>query len=385
MKHLNETLMQLISCEVLGKELHLPAESVMNDKFLVELLVLSRKHDVANIVASALLNNGFLENCPQRGQYMNEIYKSLYTYEKQKATLEQISEVFIANRIDHIPLKGAVIRKFYPQPWMRTGCDIDILVKEKDLQKATDVLLGIEGYCLKNESSHDLVFSTGDSVLIELHYKLLGSKKSPLYSSAISSVWKTAIYDGNSNRCCLSNEVFYYYHILHMAKHFRIGGCGVRPFLDLYIIENNHNIDYEKVEKLLRKSKLRKFAENARKLSRVWFSGEEHSELTLQMQSFVLDGGTFGTVGTRAESVYQRKGNKFNYALSRVFVPYRYLKRDYPIIEKYPILTPLFELCRIFSLMFGKKKAFREIYINRLNMAADNDYDNDLFKKLKLK
>ena len=36
-------------------------------------------------------------------------------------------------QIPFLPLKGSVIRQYYPEPWMRTSCDIDILVDfEKD-------------------------------------------------------------------------------------------------------------------------------------------------------------------------------------------------------------------------------------------------------------
>ncbi|MBO4954226.1 MAG: nucleotidyltransferase family protein, partial [Clostridia bacterium] len=36
--------------------------------------------------------------------------------------------------IDFMPLKGAVIRQYYPEPWMRTSCDIDIHVKKDRLE-----------------------------------------------------------------------------------------------------------------------------------------------------------------------------------------------------------------------------------------------------------
>ncbi len=388
MEHINETLMQLIKSEVFQQELCLSDEAPLNEKTLVELLILSYKHDVAHIVASALANNGYFENCPQQGQFMNEFYKAVYAQEKQDKSFNELCDMFEEKGIEYIPLKGAEIRKLYPQSWMRTSCDVDILVKEKDLKKASDAILNSNGYSKKGESNHDIVFVSSNGTLIELHYKLLGNKKSPLHSKVLNDVWKSAKpCEGFKYRYNLSNDIFYYYHILHMAKHFRIGGCGLRPFIDLMLIDNKYGGDTAEIIKTLQKGKLLDFAENARKLSRVWFGDELHDETTLQMEKFILEGGTFGSVKTRTASANLRTGGKIRYMLSRLFVSYRYLKRDYPVLEKYPILTPWYELCRIFSLLFGKKKDFKETYLRNLDKKSETQtaYDSALFKKIGLK
>ena len=385
MKLINQTLMNLIRYEVFQQKLCLSDVASLSEKDLVELLVLSYKHDVAHLAASALNNNGYFENCPQQGQFMNEFYKSVFEQEKMNKTFNKVCSVFEKNGIPYIPLKGAQIRELYPQPWMRTSCDVDILVKEEDLKKATDTILNINGYSKKGESKHDIVFVSDNKTVVELHYKLLGSKKSPLYSNVLKDVWKTAKpCEGSGFRYKLSDEIFYYYHILHMAKHFRLGGCGLRPFIDLMLIDNKCGYTAE-INKTLKKGKLLTFAESARKLSYVWFGDGEHDETTLQMEKYILEGGIFGSEKTRAESVNQRSGSKIRYMISRLFVPYRYLKRDYPILEKYPFLTPFYEFHRIFSLVFGKKKGFKKTYVNRLETVSKSDYDHNLLDKLGLK
>lgn len=378
-----ETMMRLIRSKIADEELCLD-KNILSQKFLVDLLLLSRRHRVAHIVASALTDNGCLENSPQQGLFLNEIYTAVYTQEKTSEAFDEISAVLEANEVPYIPLKGAVIRNLYPQPWMRTSCDIDILIRENDIEKAVKAVSSLNGYRKKGESGHDIVFKSENGIVVELHYKLLSSKKSPLYSKVLKDVWKTAkSCEGSGFRYKLSDEIFYYYHILHMAKHFRLGGCGLRPFVDLMLIENKYGYSDE-INKTLKKGKLLTFAGSARKLSRVWFGDEEHNETTLQMEKFILEGGIFGSAKTRDESANQRAGGRIRYMISRVFVPYRYLKRDYPIIEKYPILTPFYELCRIFSLMFGKKKVFKKTYAKRLEAATKSDYDHKLLDKLDL-
>ena len=41
-------------------------------------------------------------------------------------------------QIPFVPLKGSVIRKYYPEAWMRTSSDIDVLVHKEDVEKTTD-------------------------------------------------------------------------------------------------------------------------------------------------------------------------------------------------------------------------------------------------------
>ena len=387
MNQVSEFMTQLLKSEIAEEELCCEKKIALTDKFLIDLLVLSRKHQVAHIVASALSNNGYLEKSPQKGEFLNEIYTAVYAQEKMNEVFEEISSAFQLNEIPYIPLKGLVIRGLYPQPWMRTSCDIDILVKEKDINRAEKVIMSLGGYKKTGESKHDVIFKSENGIVLELHYKLLGNKKSPLYVKELSKVWEMAEPDPvNKFRFNLSDDIFYYYHIMHMAKHFRIGGCGIRPFIDLWLIEKT-NRDFSGAKRMLEKGNIDIFADNAVKLSRVWFSNEKHSGTTAKMQDFIIEAGSFGSHKTRLIANSQRSGGKLKFIFSRVFVPYSYLKRDYPILEKCPILTPWCEICRLFSFLFGKKKIFKDKYIENLNKEANAPTDSmeNLFYDLGLK
>ena len=103
------------------------------------------------------------------------------------------------------------------------------------------------------------------------------------------------------------------------------------------------------------------------------------------MQNFIVDGGNFGTEKTRAFANTSRKGGKYKYLLSRLFVPYSYLKTEYRILEKYPMLTPIYEIYRIFSILLGKKKKLKEKQFAVLNDADKiSSYSDSLFKTLGL-
>ncbi len=384
MEQIVRTIMQLIGSEVFSNKLSLPDEICFTDKLLIEILILSRNHNVAQIVASALLNNGVIENSPQKGLFLNEIYTAVCSQEKMDETYREICSVLEGKKIEFIPLKGAFVRAMYPENWMRMSGDIDILVKEENRESAINAIMNIGRYELKKESAYDVSFISPNGTLLELHYKLLSDKK---YAKKLPDIWNSAKPDsGCECKYKLDDEVFCYYHILHMAKHFANGGCGIRAFIDLQLIEKEYNLDSVQLEKLLQKSGLSLFAHYARKLCSVWFDGQKHDETTLQMQKYILDGGAFGNEKTKIISRQQRKGGKHRYFLSKVFVPYSSLKYVYPALKKYPFLFPVYEVKRWLSFLFGERKKFRKNHAAQFDsVLSKQPEDYSLFEDLGLK
>lgn len=379
-----QIIMQLIGSEVFGNKFSVSDEVCFSDKLLIEMLILSRNHNIAQLVASALLKSGIIENSPQKGLYLNEIYSAVYSQEKMCETCREIYAVFDREKIAYIPLKGAVVRGLYPEPWMRVSGDIDVLIKEKDKQSAINAILKSGGYELKKESAYDIAFKSPNGTLLELHHKLFADKK---FAKKIPDVWASAECDGDSEyRYKLRDDIFCYYHILHMAKHFENGGCGIRSFVDLRLIEQTYNLDSDEVKKLLKKSGLSVFSYYARRLCAVWFDGQKHDEETLHMEKYILDGGVFGTEKTKIISQQQRTGGKRQYYLSKIFVPYSSLKYLYPALESYPFLFPFYEVHRWLSFLFGKRKKFRKNYAALFDRVLSKQPENySLFEDLGLK
>lgn len=379
-----QIIMQLIGSEIFGNKISLSDEICFTDRLLIEILILSRNHNVAQIVASALLNSGIIENSPQKGLYLNEIYSAVYSQEKMSEAFNEICSVFDAGKIAYIPLKGAVVRGLYPEPWMRVSGDIDILVKEKDRQSAISTILNSGGYELKKESAYDVSFASPNGTSVELHYKLFGNKR---FARKVPDIWVSAkSADDVGFRYSLDDDVFCYYHFLHMAKHFVNGGCGIRSFIDLRLLEQAYGLDSDTLKELLEKSGLSVFADCARRLCAVWFDGREHDGKTLQMEEFILDGGAFGTEKTKIISRQQMTGGKMQYFISKIFVPYSLLKYLYPVLKKYPFLLPYYEVKRWFSFLFGKRKKFRKNYAAQFDSVLSKQPEGySLFEDLGLK
>jgi len=261
-------------------------------------------------------------------------------------------------------LKGSVIRKYYPEPWMRTSCDIDVLVHENDIEKAMSFLVKKSGAACKTKGSHDVGLFL-NSVHIELHYSLIESDVVGKADIPLQNVWNYAQQIEQTSQYTLNEEMFYYYHIAHMAKHFIHGGCGIRPFIDLWLYNRVNTGNTDKRNELLLEGGLVKFSEKTEKLSSVWVEGKKHDITTQEMEGFILRGGVYGTFDNSVIIQQSKKRGKFYYVLSRIFLPYKTLTKYYPKLKRRKWLLPFYEVKRWLEILFSKriKHGIREFSI----------------------
>ncbi|PWM68612.1 MAG: hypothetical protein DBX61_03170 [Clostridiales bacterium] len=340
-------------------------EQPLIESSLVDIIKLAAKHDIAHLVAYGLSDNLKDENIKQQLQQI--VFRAVYRFEKMNYEYRQVCNVLEQAEIPFIPLKGAVLREYYPEPWMRTSCDIDILVYEKDLKMAISHMVKILGYTEHDQGSHDVSLFSPSGVHVELHYDLVEDNRIALSSKILSNIWDVVmIKDDWRYLYEIPDDMFFFYHIAHMAKHFTEGGCGIRPFIDLMLLESIHDTDIEKRNILLERGALLKFANAVRKLSRVWFFGEEYDTVSKHMEEYILHGGVYGNNENRITIQQQKKGGKIKYALSKIVIPYDTIKFHYPILQKHRWLTPFMQIRRWFKLIFcgHAKRSMRELTYN---------------------
>ena len=332
---------------------------------LKDLLQLSSAHDVAHLLVLGLKQNGLIPQ--EQSQIENYIFKAVYRCERTRHEYDTLCAALEKAQIPFLPLKGSVIRRYYPEPWMRTSCDIDVLVRSEDLDRAVSYLVQEERYVEKERATHDVSLFSQTGIHVELHFDLVEEGRANDAIDVLRSVWDTVSLGENSAyRYEMTDAFFYFYHVAHMAKHFENGGCGIRPFLDLWIMDHEKAADVSARDALLSQAKLLKFANVSRSLSEVWFSGKEADETALSMQDFLLHGGVYGSTDNRVALQQKKKGGRLGYILSRVFIPYAKLKRYYPILEKHRWLTPVMQVRRWFMLLKPgvARMAKQEIAVN---------------------
>ena len=62
----------------------------------------------------------------------------------------------------------------------------------------------------------------------------------------------------------------------------------------------------------------------------------------------------------------QKKGGRFKYALSKIFIPYNVIKFHYPILQKHRWLTPFMQVRRWCKIIFcgHLKRTTKELQYN---------------------
>lgn len=359
-------LFLLLRCVVCEERIDNGIKDFCEQELLEELYVMSSKHNLAHLAGYALEKIELPEN-EILVKFKQAKMRAIYRYLRQDYEVNRLYCVLEEEHIPFIPLKGSVLRGYYPQPWMRTSGDIDILVPESMLDRAAFALMEKLGYTAKGKGSHDISMNSPDGIHLDLHYTALDKERFPNAQAVLGKIWK----DVEKTQSCgfrkiLTDEMFYFFHIAHMAKHIENGGCGIRSFLDLWIL--NHRVVFErkKRDQLLQEGSLLTFALAAEKLSEIWFSHEDTDPMSQQFEKYILRGGTYGILENRV-GIYQSKlGGRCGYALQKIFLPYNNLKYHYPILERYRILLPIFEVSRWLKLLFkgGIKRSIHELYVN---------------------
>ncbi len=343
--------------------------SLFKKEMLPQLLRISRMHDVAHIVSVALRQNSLIDNNDTVFRFFRKaenvaICRSElinYEYNKLYAFLEK-------ERIFFVPLKGIVIRNYYPQPWMRTSSDVDILVQQSQLDGLIELLIEQLSYKKGKTNAHDISMYTPSGVHIEFHYDLIEEGCVKNAAKVLHSVWESVSLRENCSAWCeMPQELFYFYQVAHMAKHFGQGGCGIRFFMDLWLLDSSGTFDRYQVIELFKRGDLLQFAETSLQLSKMWFGDEPENPLLCQMQDHVIQSGIYGTVQNRVILQQTKTKSRFGYLIQRIFLPYNILKFHYPVLQKKRYLTPLMQIRRWGKLLFctKKKKWIGEVKINR--------------------
>lgn len=351
-----QTLFALIRYEICGVKISDGIIDGITEKEIAALYSLSKKYDVSSILLSALSKLGKKGDGEVWKKFNKELAQTVFRYERLNYDLETIKSVLDEEGIDYIPLKGAEIRKYYPEPWMRTSCDIDVLIKESDLDKATKALCEKADYKTDGARDfHDLSLFSPSGMHLELHFNIF--ENITKIDAVLGKVWDYAVKVEEGKSCYqMTNEYIVFHNLAHMVYHVLCGGCGIRPFIDLYLLKENLEIDEKILSKLCSSCGIEQFRKEAEKLLDVWLYGKEHDQMSKRLEQYILGGGLYGNqeVGV---AVNKKKKGKVGYFLNRIFQPYYMMKEKYPTLKKHKWLLPFYWVKRWFSIIFKGKGA----------------------------
>ncbi len=190
---------------------------------------------------------------------------SLAQDQKARRQIKELKEILEPEGIPFILLKGAsAMLRLYPQPGLRTFCDIDILIppEKADLFKKTMAAAGYEPISARNSpedeellkfDSHLDPLCKNGSIAIECHLNILGAKGD--HSIINPEIWQEreeANTDGPVSH--LNGEHFIIHTLLHFSKHLSNEGFSeIKWFIDLLYAIKAGNIDWTRLWSTARK------------------------------------------------------------------------------------------------------------------------------------
>lgn len=385
-------LIHLISQAVNKKQSERPPENV---KWEV-LYNLAYYHKVSNIIYYSLKDVKREYKVPEDvWQKISSDYKKGIAKEAmQHAMTEVLLEEFEKNQIECMPLKGYVLKHYYPEPGMRTMGDIDIFYNENKTLQVRKVMKYMGYDIVKAEDKHDKYYKK-PFMTLEMHKSLMGTAEP--YASYYKDIWSKIKKRENCRYIHeFSIEDFYIFLMVHFTKHFENCGIGVRSVLDIWVYNKKffNDMDWEYIKGELKKIRLDEFEENIRKLSEFWFERDMLEsgdfELLNLIGDYILSSGVYGTVkngvivsmGKKLEKEEPVKKFKFIHGLRVIFPDLKGMKKRFKILNRFPFLLPVFWIFRLVrAFFFRRKESFKKV--ESVYLASDKELMQilDLHKK----
>ena len=361
---------KLMSCVLNNSAPVMPDEEI--DWFAFKIFC--DRHSISNIVAYGI-NKLDMPLPDDIKSYFSEIVlQSAAKEARVEVETIELADAFEKNNIPHMLLKGSVIKNYYPQPDMRSMCDVDILVG-KHLDEAMEVMQA-HGFELRSRGFlHDCYFKK-PFINVELHSSLFDEELTQLYDYFKIGFERAQLKEGFSSKYELSKEDFYIFILTHLAKHFKRTGTGIRSVADIYVyLVNNPNLNFEYVNTELEKIGLRRFSEKIKCVAFSWFSdGNINSEDAVE--NYIITSGTYGSnLNLELNRFLQNDNgksytaNKIKYIFNVAFPNMSYMCARYPQLKKRPVLLPFYWIKRIVHTIFKSNGSIKY----RLVKVAESD------------
>ena len=307
--------------------------------------------------------------------------ETFHTVHNREAVLS-LRKVFDKEEIPYVLLKGATISTLYPDPSLRTSSDIDILIREEDVERAVPAIESNTDFTVRAKGYRDISM-VSPFVHLELHFTIIENIEK--MDAILTKAWNYTSPSGEGSLYTFSPEFQVFYIVAHMCNHFVKQGLGIRPFIDLWLLRNKTEFDENAVRKFCSDCGILTFYEQCCYLSEVWFGNEKHTDTSLMMEEFCFSGGLYGSPKIK-NAVKQRKQRGPKYIFRRLFPPAYEVKTLYQDESGKKHTTAYYYLKRDLSWLKKNRRKELKSRINNI-MATDKEHIDtvsELFRRLDL-
>lgn len=359
------------------------AATLSCDAEIEEITKFGNIHNLTPVLGYAL-NRHIKENLNDNmaAKKLSDLFLQTFMFQHKRIILfEKLLDKLNAEKVKTVLIKGCVVKKYYPDPEIRTFGDIDFLVQEKDIKKTDKIMLEL-GYSKYVEEGAVWGYKKG-AENYEIHTALLpneevlNAKTKEFVSSAFSYVVPTDreyVFE-------LEPSYHFIFLLLHTAKHMINSGAGVRMYLDLaMMIKNEPQLDFSYITETCENLGMLKFLNCALFICRKWFEifpdiesvspdiesvSPDVDTLNL-MEEYIISAGIFGFYNRNPAVSRIRntdKGvSKFAALKNYVFPSYEEMKSSYRFLNGRPYLLPLVWVIRLFDGVFLRRKRAAKIF-----------------------
>ena len=342
-----------------------PNRTVVSEIDQSVILSVARKHSLAALTVYAMKYAGVPCDEAYQKYYWPAVRKKILV-EKQRTRL---FDLFEKEGINHLPMKGIVLEKLYPEAGLREMADNDILI-DKDRAADARQLMESAGYtCQSYGCIHHDVYVKSPFFVFELHRTVFDETNHPEYRRYYSDISGLVVKDdGNDHGYHFSLEEFYLHVIFHAMSHYQTTGIGLRTVVDAYLYLRAYA---EKMDWVYIRNKL-SLVDGAAEFEDLLHSAVRAMEMLpdemqrcTELAGFLQYSHTSvreNVILHNLENAHAEKGlkGKMSYIAMRVRAVNRSLQEEYPKLEKCRYLRPLYLVGRLFSMMKYRKRALRK-------------------------
>ena len=369
------------TCQLLSSVLNGTEPLVLPENIDLDILyAFQEEQSVANMAYVALQK---LEYSAEQLKKFQDDYKlNMLREARFELAGQQVFDALEKAEIPFIPLKGAVLKNLYPNPALRNFTDYDLYIGDK-LSEVEKVMLEL-GFDYDHDTENDMDFVKKPSLHFEMHHSLFTSAYD--FDGYFNEPFKkTYLKEGKKYYHLYRDEDFLIHVLVHLYKHFTDGGCGIKQFMDVYVLTKKLELDMDYIHKELEKIGLNGFFETAMRLNAFLFDGEKPDDNLLEIADYVFNNGTFGNVKNSMALEYAQDNEdvkskfglyKIRFFANRWQLSFSGMKKQYPILGKLPFLLPFCYFHKLFKVIFFKRGVLKS------QVRDINDFSDDYSKHI---
>ena len=351
MEREKEYLLHLLGAYLRGEE-----PEIQPDADWERLRQLAHIHNLAGVLAYLAMKYPICQDRQAQAVHRKFCMSTIVGFANRGSLAEAFSQTLSDHGIDHIMMKGFVIRDLYPVPELRSYGDIDLVIRKDDRVKC-HALMKEMGFAVGTDWEPVYSYTRG-SEFYEIHTELLETDVSRKADCReyFHNPW-THAHCVERNRFEFEPEYHFLYLLTHLAKHVIGQGAGIRMYLDVAVFIKHYrdSLNWGRIEEELESLCLRDFA-NA-----VLYVVQEYLGVPNPLKAkpvnpktveyfleITMEGGVFGVVGQNAGVASLKKESRSRGGFSRVrtimnrlFPAAATIQSRYTYLQKYPWLLPI--------------------------------------------